>query len=311
MDRIPDEILVMIVKELIHGSKYPWTGDEEWWLRRTTTVRPLPLVSRRFYSIANPLLYEDINAPTFITHKAYAILAKTMYQNPRLAQSIKRIHVEGLPLPATEDPPDDLRLNLLHLRDLVQRLGTTQDIDELERRSRINCDNILLTFWILQATKVKTLYLNPAIAGWGERYDWSRDPATSDLPLFIEEFGRAIYADFASGFCRYDSLRNLRLDLSWWYDFHHSTVFPFLLLPNLKTLELIGWGHLSEKVYIGEIDPRDCYYGSKHQWPVRSTSLGGLHIPGSLDTKVSKPSTTLTTPTRALLGILHIETRAC
>jgi hypothetical protein len=216
-----------------------------------------------------------------------------MLQNPKLGEYIKSIAIHELPPTYGRGLPNDLRLNLMHLHDMVQKLHT-RGIYELEARSKKG-DNVMLALWVLQAPFVEELYLD---IEWMRFNDWGGYVPPQSLPLVVEELGRVIEANTATGLLRFEFLHTLRLDLSEWNYFPARAVLPFLSLPHLKSLTLGSWGWSVDRKYGDQIQfdvSMASIFGSDREWPIRTSAVEEIHLISELTSptivsKLSKPN---------------------
>jgi len=264
IESLPDELLLGIIENVSNLDRPGSWG--EFHMRRTYNLLPLVLTSRRFNRIVTPLLYENIQAPRYRTSRFWESIVTTLKLNPTLRQYVKQIHTPPYQPMYANPSPSDLRSVLPW--DLVTDLHH-QSPREFEKRNKQG-DNILLTFLVLQAPNLESLVLR----GFE---DTTPHYSVKLLPLVVEELGRLLYADLELGTVprRFESLRTLWLDLGEWGFFPARAVLPFLVLPQLKSLTLFGWG--GEENRQGK---RFDLYGDARQWPLRSSPLEELYLYG-------------------------------
>jgi hypothetical protein len=270
MDALPDELLLQIF-EIV--SEQFWEG--KWILnthRRTRNLHRLSLVSRRFNRIVTPMLYKQIRGSQFLSNPFWRQIVYTLHQNYDLAQLIHSFSMTKRPEHMWSEPPDRLRseslLSLLPMLYCYNSFTLVDLILELEHRLKRG-DNVFATFFVLQAPALTKLEL----IGF-ENNDGYSTP--KQLPLVVEEMGRAIFKDVDAGMCPrcFGSLRDLRIDLSDWGYFHPRAVIPFMYLPQLKRLTLEGWGIQSERSRNRRLDA----FGPRREWPARSSAVEEIVI---------------------------------
>jgi hypothetical protein len=216
----------------------------------TGTLYSLSLVSQRFYRVVNPLLYENIRGSRFRASDFWKNIIRTLQQNPGLGRHIKSIATPSYQPTYADEAPSDLGSGLS---------------DTLLRKLHYPYVNVL-------EENLKQLDLQ----GFG------RVTTTSfiRLPLVIEELGRIIYADLKTDSLprRFESLRTLRLDLCEWSCFPPDVVLPFLMLPQLKSLTLDGWGKDTQHRRTYPEETRHNFFGYEREWPVRSSPVRELYL---------------------------------
>ncbi|KAF1959398.1 hypothetical protein CC80DRAFT_326627 [Byssothecium circinans] len=235
MDQLSDELLLYVFNEVAPPIDTFVPSAQ-------VGLAAVCLVSRQFYRVANPLLYQSIILPPESKHHRVTFLLRTLKETPVLKKFVQRIHHKiGCSMP--ED-------------------GPSQQIEHHQ-----NYSQLLTAFLAFQCPSLSHL--------------WIRMPTQylslhCAIPLLLKGICRSALGSPLGLTHSFANLRTLHVDLQMTKPWPAKYTFPLFLLPTIQELTLTGL--YPDRSHPQSEDTGKLVYGHEWTWPVRSCTIEKLSL---------------------------------